>query len=650
MSVQDYMSASKSGKRQYHACMNKGKYPYLPVLENIVSDADIDCEVSLGEDQIPLRLVVGTCNAGRTNAFADNFMPILDWGTEFSAKWASLSDSQMNEGIRDSIKVYEYMNKFYVLEGNKRVSVLKYFNAVTVNAEVIRKVPKKSDDPDVKIYYEFMEFYKCTQLNDIYFSEVGSFPTLMKLVGIEKDQKMDEDAKMDFVSCFLSFRNAYDARGGEKFDYPVGDAFLRFIHIHGYETVKAMSIDEMAKNVAKTWAEFELLSENSAVALKMDPVASEPKKNILSYLLPRPGSGTKRLKVGFIYENTPQDSEWCYAHELGRQYIDDVFGEQIETVSITNVKPETEDEQAIEMMIENKADLIFVTSPSMIIASVKKAIAHPEVKILNCSLNTSHKYIRTYYARMFEAKFLTGVIAGALSVKDKIGYVARYPVFGTLANINAFALGAKFVNPRAKIYLEWSSIKGADTQKAFQEAGIDYVSDQDMITPQSSTRKFGLYSMEEDGNRQHIAMPVWHWGVFYEKLIQSILSGSWKYEEDAEAAKALNYWWGMSAKVVDLIISSKVPDETARLVELFRKQICSGEFDLFSGELRDQEGVIRNEKDKVLTPEEIITMDWLLDNVIGIMPTADMLDESVRTIIMAQGVTPENKTEDCVKE
>lgn len=186
MSVQDYMSASKIGKRAYHACVNKGRYPYLPVLENIVDESDIEAEVSLGIDQIPLRLVVGTCNAGRTNAFADNFMPILDWGTEFSAKWASLSDSQKNEGIRDPIKVYEYMNKFYVLEGNKRVSVLKYFKAVTVNAEVIRKVPKYSEDPDVKIYYEFMEFYKCTKLNDIYFSNVGSFPTLMKLVGIKK--------------------------------------------------------------------------------------------------------------------------------------------------------------------------------------------------------------------------------------------------------------------------------------------------------------------------------------------------------------------------------------------------------------------------------------------------------------------------------
>lgn len=640
MSVQDYMSASKLGKREYHACVNKGRYPYLPVLENIVDESDIDCEVSLGIDQIPLRLVVGTCNAGRTNAFADNFMPILDWGTEFSAKWASLSDSQMNEGIRDPIKVYEYMNKFYVLEGNKRVSVLKYFHAVTVNAEVIRKVPKLTNDPDVRIYYEFMEFYKCTKLNDIYFSNVGSFPALMKLVGIEKNKKMDEDAKRDFVSCFLSFKNAYDARGGERFDYPVGDAFLRFIHIHGYNHVKNMITEEMTKSVAKTWAEFELLSENSAVDLKMDPV-NEPKKNILSYLLPRPGSGSKKLKVGFIYENTPQDSEWCYTHELGRQYIDDTFGDQIETMSITNVKPDEDDENAIEMMIQNKADLVFVTSPSMIMSSLKEAIAHPEVKILNCSLNTSHKYIRTYYARMYEAKFLTGLIAGALADNDKIGYVAGYPVYGVVANINAFALGAKYVNPRAKIYLEWSSVKNRNIGDIFQTEGIRYVSDQDMITPKSSARKFGLYGIEK-GVTQHIAMPVWHWGVFYEKLIQSIMSGSWKREEDADNAKALNYWWGLSAQVVDVIVSGKLPTEVSRLVELFKNMICQDQFEPFSDELKDQNGQIRNEKGSVLTPEEIITMDWLLDNVIGRIPSLEELEEGSEPIVMAQGIINNN--------
>ena len=637
MSVQDYMSALKLGKKEYHACVNKGAYPYLPVLENLVSDDEIDSEVSLSVDQIPLRLVVGTCNASRTNAFAGNFMPLLDWGTEFSAKWASLSDSQVNEGIRDPIKVYEYMNKFYVLEGNKRVSVLKYFKAVTVNAEVIRKVPKYSEDPDVKIYYEFMEFYKCTKLNDIYFSNVGSFPTLMKLVGIKKGENMDEDAKKDFVSCFLSFKNAYDARGGERFDYPAGDAFLRFIHIHGYEHVKDMLPSEMAKNVAKTWAEFELLSENNAVELRMDPTLNEPKKNILSYLLPKPGNGNRKLKVGFIYENTPQDSDWCYTHELGRQYIDDTFGDQIETLSITNVKPDKDDVAAIEMMVKNKADLVFVTSPSMIMASLKEAIAHPEVKILNCSLNTSHKYIRTYYARMYEAKFLTGLIAGALTDNDKIGYVAGYPVYGVTANINAFALGAKFVNPRAKIYLEWSSVKNSNPAEAFKREGIRYVSDQDMITPTSTARRFGLYSIDDE-TTQHIAMPMWHWGAFYEKLIQSILSGSWNREQDADNVKALNYWWGLSADVVDLIMSTKLPVETQRMVTTFKEMISKDLFEPFADELKDQKGKVRNQKGRDLTPEQIITMDWLLDNVIGKIPELEELEEGCEPIVKAQGI------------
>ena len=640
MSVQDYMSALKIGKGEYNASVNRGSYPYLPVLENIVSDDDIDSEISLGIDQIPLRLVVGTCNAARTNAFAGNFMPILEWGTEFSAKWASLSDSQVNEGIRDPIKVYEYMNKFYVLEGNKRVSVLKYFKAVTVNAEVIRKVPKAANTDEVKIYYEFMDFYKCTRLNDIYFSKVGSFPSLMELVGIEKDKKMPEEELQDFVSSFLNFRNAFDQRGGEKFDYPVGDAYLRFIHIHGYDSVKKMAPSQMAKNVAKTWDEFELLSEDSAVDLRMDPSSTGPKKNILNYLLPIPGPSVKRLKIGFIYENTPEDSQWCYAHELGRQYIDDTFGKQIETMSISNVRPNIDDEKAISDMVHNGADIVFVTSPAMIMASVKMAIAHPQVKILNCSLNASHKYIRTYYARMYEAKFLTGVLAGALADENKIGYVAQYPVYGTISNINSFALGAKLVNPRAKIYLEWSSRKNSDPMAEFKKENIKYISDQDMITPRCSLRRFGLY-VEDENNTQNLAMPVWHWGVFYEKLIQSIMSGSWKYDENSDTAKALNYWWGMSSKAVDIICSTKLPAETLRLIETLKSLICEGKFEPFTGKLYDQNGKLRNDEGNELTPEDIVTMDWLLDNVVGSIPKVDELDDSAKAIVMTQGIAQE---------
>lgn len=639
MSVQDYLSAVKIGKKEYHACVNKGTYPYLPVLEDIIDENSIDREVSLGSDQIPLRLVVGTCTAGRTTAFADNFMPILDWGTEFSAKWASLSDSQVNEGIRDDIKVYEYMNKFYVLEGNKRVSVLKYFKAVTVSAQVIRKIPKYSDDPDVKIYYEFMDFYKSTKLNDIYFSKEGSFTTLMELVGITPGEPMDEDDKKDLVSCYLNFRLAYESRGGDKFDFPTGDSFLRFIHIHGYDAVKKMTKSEMAKNVAKTWAEFELLDDNSEVELKMTPAAA-PKKNILSYLLPM-GGGVKKLKVGFVYEKTPQDSEWCYAHELGRQYIDDTFGDQIETYVEENVIPEQNDEAAINRLIEKGCDLIFVTSSAMNMAGLKAAIAHPSVKILDCSLNISHKYIRSYYARMFEAKFITGIIAGSMADDDNVGYIADNPVYGACANINAFALGVKFVNPRAKVYLEWNSIKDNDSEENLAKKNISIISNQDMITPGKSKRKFGLYKASDSD--KHLAMPVWHWGVFYEKLIQSIMSGSWSNDEDGDNVKALNYWWGMSAGVVDLIYSESLPSATKRLVKLFEKELKEARFRVFEGELKDQQGNIRVEEGKLIDPEHIITMDWLLDNVVGRLPRYNELTDNAKLKMALQGVVKEEE-------
>ena len=644
MSVQDYMSALKLGKKEYHACVNKGKYPYLPVMENMMEEKSIDSEVSLGIDQIPLRLVVGTCTAGRTNAFADNWMPILEWGSEFSAKWASLSDSQVNEGIRDPIKVYEYMNKFYVLEGNKRVSVLKYFKAVTVNAQVIRKIPKKSDDPDVKIYYEFMDFYKATKLNDIYFSKEGSFTTLMDLVGIEPGKVMDEDAKKDLVSSYLNFRTAYESRGGDRFDFPVGDAYLRFIHIHGYDNVKHMTSDEMDKNVAKTWEEFELISDNSGVELKMDPAKIEPaKKNILSYLLPiSGGDSNKKLKVGFIYEKTPQTSEWCYAHELGRQYIDETFGKQIETVSITNVRPKIDDYDAIQKLIDENTDLIFVTSSAMMYASLKQAIAHPKAKILNCSLNISHKYIRTYYTRIHEAKYLTGLIAGVMSKSDRIGYVAGCPLYGVMANVNAFAMGVKAVNPDAKVYVEWNGIKDNDVEARFNELGINCISDQDMITPKKSSRKFGLY-INDDGNIRHLAMPVWHWGVFYEKLIQSILSGSWKKEEEGDKVSALNYWWGMSSGAVDIIYGGGLNNETKKIVDLIRASIIKGEFHPFSGELRNQEGKIMNKAGETLDPDEIIEMDWLMDNIVGKIPEYDELSEEYKLLVINQGIIDVNE-------
>ena len=160
----EYSEALKLGKKEYRSRISRGEFPYLPVLDEILSQADIRTEQNMGLVHVPLEFVVGTSTLGRTYSFAANFMPILDEGTEFAIKWSNLADAQINEGIRDPIKAFEYMNRYYVLEGNKRVSVLKYYNAVSIPAYVTRKIPKMSDDYDIRLYYEYMKFNEITGL------------------------------------------------------------------------------------------------------------------------------------------------------------------------------------------------------------------------------------------------------------------------------------------------------------------------------------------------------------------------------------------------------------------------------------------------------------------------------------------------------
>ena len=274
--------------------------------------------------------------------------------------------------------------------------------------------------------------------------------------------------------------------------------------------------------------------------------------------------------------------------------------------------------------------------------SLKVAVDHPDVKILNCSLNTSHKYIRTYYARMYEAKFLSGMIAGALAENDRIAYIADYPIYGMIANINAFALGASFTNPRARIYLAWSTSENYDRERFLKDNNIQVVSDQDMITPRDPGRQFGLYECSEDGGKLNLVMPLWNWGVFYEKMIQSILAGSYQSEENSEG-RALNYWWGMSAGVIDLICSKNVPTGVKRLVDHLKSDIKKGDIVPFYGEIRAQDGTLKNKKDKAMKPEAIMEMDWLTDNVIGEIPTMGELRAEARPVVQIKGVEEKMK-------
>ena len=110
-------------------------------------------------------------------------MPLLDEKTEFARKWMELCRAQQEEGIREPVQAFEFMNRFYVQEGNKRVSVLKYFGAASIRARVTRILPKHTGTPENRVYFEFLDFYQATELNTVWFSRPGSYARLTAAAG-----------------------------------------------------------------------------------------------------------------------------------------------------------------------------------------------------------------------------------------------------------------------------------------------------------------------------------------------------------------------------------------------------------------------------------------------------------------------------------
>lgn len=255
MSLTDYSKARRLGKKDYQARLQKKLRPTLAVLDEILPQDRLLSEVPLGLVHIPVNQIVGTKSASRSSAFSANFMPILQEDTEFAGKWSRLSASQVDEGIRDPIKAYEYMNLFYVEEGHKRVSVLKYFGADSIPAMVTRILPERTEEKENKIYYEFLDFYRLSEINEIWFSQEGRFAKLQQAVGKAPQEPWTEEEKLIFRSIYSRFLSEFLLLGGQKLSITPGDAFLGFLTLHDYRQLSAATVRELEKMVDESWDE-----------------------------------------------------------------------------------------------------------------------------------------------------------------------------------------------------------------------------------------------------------------------------------------------------------------------------------------------------------------------------------------------------------
>ena len=632
--LEDYKNALKGGQRAYRACVARGQSPYLAVLDDILVNVNIVAQEPLGLVELPAESIVGTKTSGRHTAFAPNFMPLLEPDTEFAAKWSNLCDAHLEEGIHTPIIAYEFLNKFYVQEGNKRVSVLKYFDAVRIAGTVTRLIPERNDSLENRIYYEFLDFYKLSKVNDVHFSRLGGYAKLQTLVCKASGESWTDDDRLSFSAFYTMFRQQFLALGGGGLNLTAGDAMLVYLSVYRYADACESTPSQMKQNLEKLWDEVKVLTEPQAVALSL-----EPKQGPGEPLLAKLNIFTKpsELKVVFLHEHNAENSAWVRAHDKGIEALQQAFPDRVFITRKENIEPEVDAEQVLEDVAHDNADVVFTSSARMHTACLKVAAQHPKTRILNCSLNAPHPLVRTYYPRTYEVTYLLGILAGVLTKTDRVGYVAANPVYGIPAAVNAYAQGLKTVRPDAKVVLRWACLPDPAHPLDFSDRpDVEIFYARDNREPEGTHRDYGLCRRQPDGTLQPLGLPVWRWDTFYTEIIRSIFDGAW--DNDAAGARAVNYWWGMRSGAEEIDYSKDLPAGTLQLLDLMEKMLSENDLRIFPEELYAQGHVLHSPEAVVYSPKELMEMDWLDECVEGALPHYDELDVKTHTLMSINGL------------
>ena len=268
--AEEYLAAQKLGQKEYRKREAAGQYPYLQVLDEILQNTETEGQLPLGLVDIPAERVVGTKTAGRTAAFAANFMPLLEADTEFAGKWMNLCAAHLEEGIRDPIRCFEYMGNFYVQEGNKRVSVLRYFDAGSITANVTRVVPRWTDTPEVRQYYEFLEAWPLIHAYFLTFSQPGSYARFQKAIGKQPGEEWTDDDRAEVRSLLGQVQKA--CKGKLQRATP-GDVLLLLLRRYHYKELADSTPAQIEKAVQAVWDDILTLETPDPVKVSTAPAA-----------------------------------------------------------------------------------------------------------------------------------------------------------------------------------------------------------------------------------------------------------------------------------------------------------------------------------------------------------------------------------------
>ena len=327
----------------------------------------------------------------------------------------------------------------------------------------------------------------------------------------------------------------------------------------------------------------------------------------------------KELKVGFVYVSPVGDAGWSYAHDLGRKAIEEMDG--VTTSFVEAVAEGPDAERVIQTMARKKFDLIFATSFGYMDPMLKVAQQFPDTVFMHCAGFKTAANMGNYFGRVYQPRYLSGIVAGSMTKSKVIGYVAAYPIPEVIRGINAFTLGVQSVNPEATVRVVWTKTwydpaKEKEAAKSLLDVGADVIAQhQDSPGPQEAAQEKGVYSigyntdMSRFAPKSHLTAPVWNWTPYYKKVIDQVKNGTWKATAD---------WPGLAEGVVDLApFGPMVPKAVQDKVMTKKAEIIAGKEKVFVGPIKDQGGKLRYADGAVVPDADLLGMNWFIQGVVG---------------------------------
>lgn len=624
-----YLNARKLARKYLSEYADTETKGYLPVLDNRLQGVVIVGEINLGFHEIPLQKIIGTKTAARSNSFAGNFMPLLSEDSEFAQKWQAVYSSQLSEGIREPITVYEYINRYYVLEGNKRVSILKYVGAASVYGNIIRLIPERDEsNTEISIYYEFLDFDKRLFFDNLWFSRKGRFTSLVEQTRqyLKNHPEIKEDTSAVINSVHRRFREAYKAVDLKGLNLTTGDALVEYINVFGFPY--STSDRELRKNIKNAYSQF-LVAAGKRFREQVEVTDKEG-----SLLQVRTGifRSANRIKAAIAFEDTPETSLWTRFHSRAIDRVEKKYKDNLRIDRLYNVSADSrEGYKQIASLAAQKPDIIFTTSPSMSDASLRVALENPDIIVINCDTPHEGKNLHTFFFKMYDLTFLCGVLAAAMSESGKVGYMsASKLLLSPTYDLNAFAIGAKMINPRIKVLdyslqkiNDWEELDGA--RVAFAKNGADVAFCRHSPDNPLERKAFPdvyaqIYKIHPESGvpLESLAGATYDWEPYYSKVLNDAILGKSSLLNGHAEGNPIHFGWGLSTGIMDIYPVDSAIGVAGRLLNIFRDLVRKNRINPFEGPVYDNNGALRIEEGYVPTLMEIQEMNWYESSIINL--------------------------------